>query len=241
MPPSDPRWPSAGRVREARVAIVGVGGLGCPAALALAAAGVGTLVLVDGDVVEPSNLPRQILYGDADLGQPKVEVAAARLAERFAGTQVVGIPDHLTRATAALHLAGCDVVLDGTDQAETKYLLNDVAIAAGITLVHAGVVGLHGQILTILPGRTACLRCLFPVEPTEGEVPTCQEAGVLGPVAGTIASVQAAEALRYLLGLPAGGRLLTYDAARERWRAIAVARQPACRCAKAQSAPQRSH
>lgn len=241
MRPPDPPWPTAGRVRTARVAIVGVGGLGCPAALALAAAGVGTLVLVDGDVVEPSNLPRQILYGDADLGRPKVEVAATRLAEGFPGTRVVGIPDHLTRATAAPHLEGCDVVLDGTDQAETKYLLNDVAVGAAMTLVHAGVVGLHGQVLTILPGRTACLRCLFPVEPAEGEVPTCQEAGVLGPVAGTIASVQAAEALRYLLGLPAGGRLLTYDAARQRWRAIAVARRPGCRCADAKPAPQGPH
>jgi len=221
----------ADRVHAARVLVVGVGGLGCPAALALARAGVGTIGLIDGDVVDPSNLPRQIVYRDADIGQPKAAVAAARLGARAPGTRFEVFAEPLTGTNAATILGMFQVIIDGTDQVSAKYLVNDAAVDAGLPFVHAGVVGFEGQLLTVLPHQTACVRCLFPVPPREGEVPTCQETGVLGPLAGTMGTLQAGEAVRYLLGWPVGNRLLTYDATRLRWRTIRLERRrdcPAC-------------
>lgn len=205
--------------------------MGCPAASALAHAGVGTVGLIDGDVVDISNLPRQVLYRDTDVGKPKVVAAASRLQEQHPRTSFPSIAESLTTANAPGVLARFDLVLDGTDRVDAKYLVNDAAVAAGMPFVHAGVVGFEGQMLTVVPHRTACLRCLFPIPPVEGDVPTCQEAGVLGPLAGVMGSLQAAEAVRYLLGQAVGNRLLTYDAARQRWRTISLKRSldcPAC-------------
>jgi len=218
----------ADRLRRSRVLIVGVGGLGSPAAMILASAGTGAIGLVDGDVVDPSNLPRQVVYRDADVGHRKVTAAAARLVSLYPATAFPTFPEPLTAANAPRILQGFDVVIDGTDRVTAKYLVNDAAVAAGVPFIHAGVVGFEGQLLAVVPRRTACLRCLFPVPPSEGEVPTCQETGILGPLAGAMGALQAGEALRYLIGCPVGNRLLTCDAVRQRWRTIALARNPAC-------------
>ena len=223
--------------RAARVLIVGVGGLGAPAAETLAAAGVGTLGLVDPDRVEPSNLHRQSLYGSADVGHPKVEVTAERLqaAHPWLRTETWRLrfgPEH-----AAL-VGGFDVVLDGTDTIAAKFTVNDAAVAAGVPLVHAGVLGFRAQLVTVLPGASACYRCLFEEPPPPGDVPSCEEAGVLGPTAALAAALQAAEALRVLSGRPAlAGRLLSIDLLAGRHRLVPIEPNPRCpACATAPTA-----
>jgi len=210
------------RFARSRALIVGVGGLGAPAAMALAAAGVGTLVLVDPDVVELSNLHRQPLYETADIGRAKVDVAASRLH----GSKVVTYRARF----APEHLAACDVALDGTDSIAAKFLVNDACVDAGVPLVHAGVLGFRAQLLTVLPGRSACYRCLFEEAPPPGDVPSCQEAGVLGPVPSVAGALQAAEALRVLAGVEAqhADRLLTFDLHAGRWRVVPVAARSSC-------------
>lgn len=212
------------------VAIVGVGGLGAPAAAALAAAGVRRLTLFDADVVEPSNLPRQPLYGVDDVGAAKVDAAARRLRESAPGIEVRAVRARVDADGAHARLAGHDVILDGTDSLPTKALLNDVAIALRIPLVHAGAVGFDGQLLTVLPGRSACLRCLFPELPDADDLPTCQQSGILGPVVGAIGLAAAGEALRVVRGIsPAlADRLAILDGARLRWRVVELRPNPRC-------------
>jgi molybdopterin-synthase adenylyltransferase len=228
MPDDLPDRPDA-RLARARVLVVGLGGLGCPAALALAGAGVGTLGLVDPDVVEPANLPRQTLYDEGDLGRPKVEAAAARLLAAAPHLRAELYRERVAADAAGRRLIEAfDVVIDGTDAIVTKFALSDAAIAAGRPLVHAGVLGFRAQLLTILPGRSACYRCIFEDAPPPEETPGCEAAGVLGPiVAGT---VQASEALRILQGAaPAfANRLLTLDVRTGRTRAVAVQVNPRC-------------
>jgi len=209
-----------------RALVVGVGGLGAPAAMALAAAGADTLVLVDPDRVEVSNLHRQPLYDAADVGQPKVDVAAARLRALHPGLRVETSQSRFEPR----HLLGCDVVLDGTDTIAAKFAVNDACVAAGIPLVHAGVLGFRAQLLTVLPGQSACYRCVFEEAPPPGDVPSCQDAGVLGPVPVLAGALQAAEAIRVLAGTsPAfAGRLLTIDTREGRWRSIPVTPNPRC-------------
>jgi molybdopterin-synthase adenylyltransferase len=222
--------PSGAPLRRHSVLIVGVGGLGAPAALALAAAGIGTLGLADGDRVELSNLNRQILFRTGDLGASKAVIAAARL-QRSHPELTVRIFDHrLTLHDAAPLFRTFDFVIDATDGVESKYLVNDAAVRCGVAFSHAGVLGFQGQTLTVVPGRSACLRCLFPVPPSADDLPSCQEAGILGSVAGTIGTLQAAEAVKYLLGLGRllTDRVLTYDARAATWRAVPVQRRPAC-------------
>ncbi len=218
------------RLRAARVLIVGVGGLGAPAALHLAAAGVGTLGLIDGDAVDLSNLHRQVIYQTADVGRRKVTAAAQRLAALYPEVAVEIHDERLTADNLAGLFARFDFVIDGTDQIVSKYLVNDGAVLHGAAFSHAGVVGFQGQIMTVLPGRSACLRCVFPTPPPADEIPTCQESGVMGTLAGTIGVLQAAEALKFLLG--AGGlltdRLLTHDAFADRWRTIHLSRARDC-------------
>jgi len=218
------------RLRSGRVLIVGVGGLGTPAALCLASAGVGTLGLLDDDSVEPSNLPRQILYGAADVGRPKVEVAAEHLTALWPKLSVECVYRRLNADNLVEMFQGFDFVIDGTDGIATKYLVNDGAVLRGMPFSHAGVLGFCGQALTILPRRSACLRCVFPIPPSDGDVPTCQEAGVIGAVAGTMGALQAAEALKYLLGVGSllTDRLLTYDGARRQWRLVNISPVRGC-------------
>jgi adenylyltransferase/sulfurtransferase len=224
--------PDAARLRlaQSRVLIVGVGALGCPAALHLAAAGIGTLVLIDPDQVELSNLHRQILHRTSSIGMAKVASAAARLGARFPRTRIethataLG-PDNLPRLFGA-----ADFVVDATDGVGAKFLINDGAVRWQRPFSHGGVLGFLGQTMTVLPGRSACYRCLFPEPPPPGEVPSCQEAGVLGGIGGLIGAVQAAEAIKFLTGDGdlLTDRLLTYDGLSGRWRHVRLARNPRC-------------
>jgi molybdopterin/thiamine biosynthesis adenylyltransferase len=213
---------------KGKALVVGLGGLGCPAALVLARAGVGLLGLADGDRVELSNLHRQLLHTVADLGGDKVTSAAHKL-ERFDPPLPLRLhPDRLDAGNAAAILAEYDVTVDATDDAATKFLLNDAAVLARRPLVHAGVVGFRGQLMTIVPGETACLRCVFPSVPATEE-PTCHEAGILGPIAGVVGALQAEEALRCLAGTPGlAGRLLTFDFRRFRFREVGLSRSFGC-------------
>jgi adenylyltransferase/sulfurtransferase len=209
--------------------VIGVGGLGCPAALALAHAGVATLGLVDPDVVEPSNLPRQILFADGDVRRPKVDVAAERLRTIAPATRIVTTRARFGAGDGA-SLDDWDVVLDGTDSIAAKFVLSDAAVAARVPLVHAAAVDWRAQLLTIVPGVTACYRCVFEEAPPPDDVPSCQEAGVLGPVVALAGSLQAADAIRVATGATPhfADRLLSIDLRAGTWRSVPVARRPRC-------------
>ncbi len=212
-----------------RALVVGVGGLGTPAASALAAAGVGTLGLFDPDTVEVSNLHRQPLYVTTDVGRAKVDVAAARLAALAPATRIVTWRRPFGAGDVEL-LRSFDILLDGTDSIAAKFLLNDAAIAAGVPLVHAGVTGFDAQLMTVLPGASACYRCVFEEAPPPDEVPSCEEAGVLGPLPALAGALQAAEAVRILTGGRAAfaDRLLTFDARAGKSRLVPLAPNPRC-------------
>lgn len=224
------------RLSEGRVLIVGAGGLGCPAAFYLAAAGVGTLGLVDDDQVELSNLQRQILHSTGDLGRKKVESAAEKLAGLNPEVEVRTYPVRLNGDCAAEIFAPYDFIIDGTDNFPDKFLINDIAVSMGKPFSHAGVVRFEGQCLTVIPGQSACYRCIFKELPAPHEIPNCQQAGILGAVAGTIGSIQATEAIKYLAGMEDDlllDRLLTYDAKEVKFRIVEVKRDPQCRaCGK---------
>lgn len=213
-----------------RVLLVGAGGLGSPAGLYLAAAGVGTIGVVDSDLVDLSNLQRQIAHATPDVGRPKAESAAARFT---AMNPDVTVRTHRTRLEAANALEiirGYDFVVDGTDNFPSKFLVADACHLAGVAYSHAGILRFDGQTITVLPGRSACYRCLFSAPPPRGAVPSCSEAGILGAVAGIVGTIQAAEAMKFLLG--AGDlltdRLLIVDARSMRFREIRVRRNPGC-------------
>jgi adenylyltransferase/sulfurtransferase len=210
------------------VVVIGVGGLGAAAALELAAARVGRIGLVDADRVEISNLHRQILHGPDDIGRPKAEVAAEKLRRAWPSLDLEVHVERLTADNAAALLTGYDVVIDATDDAPSKFLLNDACVSANRILIHAGVTGLSGQLFTIVPRRGACLRCLFPEVPNEGEIPSCRDAGILGPLAGLIGVLQAREALSALAGAPTTDRLLTVDARSLNVREVLLRRSPLC-------------
>ncbi len=228
------------RLRQAGVLVVGAGGLGSPAALYLAAAGVGRLGIVDGDTVELSNLHRQILHATADRGRRKVESARTRLLELNPEVDVEVHGVRLTGENAAELMEPYDFVIDGSDNFDTKFLVNDVAVSLRKPFSHAGIVRLQGQTMTVLPPDSACYRCLFQEPPAPGEVPGCQQAGILGAVAGTIGSLQATEAIKYVVGLEEHllvNRLLTYDAKTMQVRNVPVPRNPGCNACNAPASP----
>jgi len=212
------------------VLIVGVGGLGAAAALELARQGALRIGLVDGDRVEASNLHRQLLHGPADLGRPKVEVAAEKLRKLRPSLEIETHAARLTAGDVGARIAAYGFVIDATDHAPTKFLLNDACVRAGKPFVYAGVVGLRGQLLTVLPRESACLRCLFPEAPAEDETASCQDAGILGPLVGLVGALEAREAVKCLTGAgtPASDRLLTIDAASLRIREVPLRRSLAC-------------
>ncbi|MDR0549360.1 MAG: HesA/MoeB/ThiF family protein [Deltaproteobacteria bacterium] len=205
-----------------RVLIVGVGGLGSPAALYLAAAGVGTIGLLDSDQVELSNLQRQILYANSDLGTLKVDSGAAKLVNLNPNIEVLPIKARLTRDNVLSLLRDFDFVVDGADDFATKFILNDACVNLKIPLVHAGVLGFQGQLTTITPGAGPCLRCLFEAPPPPGAAPTCAKAGIVGAVAGVVGSLEALEAIKFLTG--AGnlltGILLTFNGLNQEFRRV---------------------
>lgn len=219
--------------------IVGAGGLGVPAAMRLADGAVARITIVDPEAVEISNLPRQIAYHESEIGRPKAELLAARLRALRPGLNAVGIPQRVTAGNAAAMVAEHDFVIDATDDPATKFLINDRCVAAGRAFAYGGVLGLAGQAMTVLGGRSPCLRCLFEEPPEIADAASCRDAGILGPVTGFIGTVQAEEALRFITGkaLALAGRILSYDLAAGRTRIIAVAPRIGCGCGSAEHRP----
>jgi adenylyltransferase/sulfurtransferase len=218
------------KLLASRVLIVGAGGLGSPAALYLAAAGVGTIGLVDDDVVDLTNLQRQIAHFTRDVGVPKVESAAEKITALNPDVRVRTHHLRLTADNALDLLADYDFVIEGTDNFPSKFLLNDACWFAGKPFSHAGILHFAGQLFTIMPGQSACYRCVFPAPPPPGAVPSCSQAGVLGSLAGVIGCLQATEALKVLLGVgtPLTDRMLVFDALDMRFREVKFRRNPKC-------------
>jgi molybdopterin-synthase adenylyltransferase len=221
------------------VVVIGVGALGTAAAGELASGDIARLGLVDGDRVELSNLHRQLLHGPNDAGRPKAEVAAEKIGVLHPGVRIEPRSERFSLQNAEEILEAYDVVIDATDNAAAKFALNDACVERGMPLVHAGVVGFSGQLLTIVPGETACLRCLFPEAPDDDEVASCSHAGVLGPLAAMIGVLEAREALALVAGneVRSAGRLLTIDARALRMREVPLRRSATCPVCAPRSGP----
>jgi sulfur-carrier protein adenylyltransferase/sulfurtransferase len=217
------------RLKGARVLVVGAGGLGCPAALYLAAAGVGTLGLLDCDSVDESNLQRQILFGSQDIGAPKAERARERLLQLNPEIQLLAHAVELCAANVGEIFAGYELIVDGSDRVATRYLVNDASVIYRKSLVSAAIYRFEGQAMSYAPDRGPCYRCLFP-QPSEGVVPNCEQAGVLGVLPGVLGAIQATETIKLLLGIgdPLLGRLLTYDALSLSFHEFRIARRADC-------------
>lgn len=238
-----PEWSGAAQeqLKGASAIVVGLGALGSPVALYLAAAGVGKIGVVDSDEVELSNLARQPLHFSPDVGLKKAENAVVKLSALNPDVQVEPYPVRLEQANAEAIVMGADLVVDCSDSFETRYLVNDACCAQGVPLVEAGVLGFSGLVLSIRPGISACYRCAFPVEPPEGSVPSCREAGVLGAMAGIVGSIQALEALKLVAGVgePLADRILRIDGRDMSQTLVATSRRPDCpSCARVPAAPQ---
>ncbi len=218
------------RLSRARVLLVGAGGLGSPAALYLAAAGVGTLGIVDGDAVELSNLQRQVLHGTGSLGRPKTESARDRLADLNPAVRVVQHAERLTSANALAILAGYDLSIDGSDNFPTRYLVNDGSVMLRKPYVYGSIFRFDGQVSLFAAPGGPCYRCLFAEPPPPDLVPNCAEAGVLGVLPGIVGSLQALEAIKWILGVgdSLAGRLVLVDALRVTFRELTVTRDPEC-------------
>jgi molybdopterin/thiamine biosynthesis adenylyltransferase len=218
------------KLKTASVLVVGAGGLGSPTLYYLAGAGVGRLGVLDHDVVELSNLHRQPLHNTADVGAAKTASAAAKLRALNPEIEVVEHRTGFTPENAAAMIADYDVIVDAVDNFAARYLLNDACVLGGKTLVEAGILRFTGIAMTIRGGETTCYRCVFPQMPVDGLAPSGAQAGVFGPTPGVIGAVQAAEAIKVLVGFgrPLFDRLLTFDAADLSFTEVAVARDPAC-------------
>ncbi len=218
------------RLKNARVLVVGAGGLGSPALLYLAAAGVGTIGVVDADVVEMSNLQRQVVHGVEDVGRPKSESAAQTLASVNPLVRVVRHDVRIDSTNALAIIADYDLVLDGTDNFPTRYLLNDACVLLGKPDVWGSIYRFDGQASIWWAQHGPCYRCVFPEPPPPGLVPSCAEGGVLGVLCAAIGSVQAAEAVKLIVGIgdPLVGRLMVHDALRQSWDALTVRKDPDC-------------
>jgi len=228
------------RLGESRILVVGAGGLGSPAALYLAAAGVGTLGIADYDVVDVSNLQRQVLHDTSRVGARKTDSAAATIAGLNPGVVVDTYPDRVTASNIADIAAGYDVIVDGTDSFPARYLLNDAALNLRVPVVHGSVLRFEGQLTVVHPYEGPCYRCVFPEPPPPELSPSCAEAGVLGAIPGVIGSLQAVEAIKIVLdiGEPLVGRLLVFDGLAAEVRVFSTVRDPACpACANPDSPP----
>ncbi|MFZ4577485.1 MAG: molybdopterin-synthase adenylyltransferase MoeB [Myxococcota bacterium] len=218
------------KLLDAKVLVVGAGGLGSPAALYLAAAGIGTLGIADDDVVDLSNLQRQVLHRQDRIGQPKVDSAAQTLASVNPEVKVVRHPVRVDTGNALDLLRDYDVVIDGSDNFPTRYLVNDACFALGKPHVHGSVFRFDGQVTVFAPGQGPCYRCLYPAPPPPEAAPSCDVAGVLGVLPGIIGTLQALEALKLVLrlGEPLIGRLLAFDALKMRFHELTVRADPGC-------------
>ena len=226
-----PQVGSAGQraLLDSRVLIIGAGGLGSPVAIYLALAGIGTLGIVDYDVVDVTNLQRQILHHDADIGRSKVQSARETLLAYNPDLQVVTYEEPITSENAMEMMAGFDVIVSGADNFAARYLINDAAYLCGKPLVDGSILMFDGRATTYVPGK-GCYRCVFPDPPPPGEVPNCSEAGVLGMLPGMVGSIQAAETVKVILGTgePLVGRLLLIDALDMDFREVKVRQDPNC-------------
>jgi adenylyltransferase/sulfurtransferase len=218
------------RLKAGRVLLVGTGGLGSPAALYLAAAGVGTLGLVDHDTVDETNLQRQILHGTAAVGRSKLDSACDRIRDLNPHVDLVRHDARLSSANALDIIAQYDLVLDGTDNFPTRYLINDACVLLGKPDVFGSIFRFEGQLTVFRPGDGPCYRCLFPEPPPPELVPSCAEGGVIGVLPGIVGTLQALEAIKLLTGIgrPSTGRLLVFDALRLQFREMQIRRDPAC-------------
>lgn len=213
------------KLKAAKVVIAGSGGLGTPAALYLAAAGIGTIRLIDGDEVELSNLNRQVLHWNKDIGRRKTDSITEKLRQLNESIEIDPVPDLITEANVCELVSGFTLVLDGTDNLETRFLLNTAAIKEGIPFVHGAVYGFEGRVSTILPGKTPCLGCVY-----RGPIPK-QKSPIIGVTAAVVGSLQATEAIKYILGL---GQLLTnqllvYNGLKMRFATLSIKKDPNCR------------
>ncbi len=219
------------KLLDAKVLCVGAGGLGSPIAMYLAAAGVGTIGLVDFDRVDLTNLQRQLLHDTDDVGRPKVESGMERLRAINPGVDVITHDTMLTSANAMEILSGYDIVVDGSDNFPVRYLVNDAAQMLGKPLVYGSIFQFEGQATVFLPGQeTPCYRCLFPQPPPPGAVPSCSEAGVFGVLPGIVGSIQAVEAIKLITGIgtPLVGRLLLFDALEMEFTTVKLRWDPEC-------------
>ena len=218
------------KLLNSRVLIIGLGGLGSPALYYLAACGVGEIGIVDGDRVELSNLQRQILHGREDVGREKTASAEKSIARLRPDLRLIPYPCRISEANAREVIAPYDFVIEATDNFDSKFLINDACVRLGKAFSHAGILGMYGQTMTIVPGKGPCYRCVFGDPPPPGAVPTTGEAGVLGVVPGVLGAIQAAEAIKYLLnrGRLLVGRLLTWDALAMHFREIPLPMDRRC-------------
>jgi adenylyltransferase/sulfurtransferase len=220
------------RLAAARVLLIGCGALGSTIADQLVRAGIGNLTLVDRDIVELTNLQRQTLYDERDASEqtPKAIAAANRLRAVNSSIQITPLVTDVHPGNVE-ELLDADLILDGTDNVQTRYLINDAAVKHGIPWVYGGAVGMEGRVMTVRPGVTPCLRCVYPNPPSAADLPTCDTAGVLGPGATIVGAFQAIEAIKILVGLEAMGSLLTFDFWTCRSRVVSILeRDPACSC-----------
>ncbi len=217
------------KIMGGKVLIIGAGGLGAPAAFYLAAAGVGTIGLVDGDVVDMSNLQRQIIHFTPDLGKPKVVSAQEKIAAINPEVKVVTYQERVYAKNVGDIIKDYDFIIDGTDNFAAKFLINDACVLGGKPFSHGGILRFDGQTMTYVPGE-ACYRCLFENPPPKDAVPTCSQAGVLGAVAGMLGTIQAAEALKYFIGQGKllTNRLLIFDALNMHFRTMDVKKNSEC-------------
>jgi len=215
---------------NARVLIIGAGGLGAPVALYLAAAGVGTLGLADADAVDLSNLQRQVIHFTPDIGKPKVISAMEKIARLNPDVEVRLHHEFVSADNITPIIADYDFIVDGTDSFASKFLINDACVIAGKPFSHGGVLRYRGQTMTVLPGKSACCRCVFHAPPPPGAAPTCRQAGVLGAVAGMLGTIQATEVLKHIVGIgtPLTDTLLTFEALEMDFHRVKVRRSERC-------------
>lgn len=215
---------------DGKVLVVGAGGLGSPIALYLAAAGVGTIGIADADVVDLSNLQRQIAHHTKDIGTPKVLSAKEKMVAMNPDITVNTYQAWVNAANILEIIGDYDFIIDGTDNFAAKFLINDACVIAGKPYSHGGILQFDGQTLTVRPGESACYRCIFPTPPPKDAIPTCSRAGVIGVLPGVIGTIQATEAIKFLLGRGEllTNRLLTYNAMRMRFREVPIRKNPKC-------------
>lgn len=218
------------KLAKARIFVVGAGGLGSPVALYLAAAGIGTIGLIDSDVVDLSNLQRQVLHHTPDVGRAKVKSAKEKILALNPDVKVETYEDRLTSHNALELISQYDVIIDGVDNFPAKFLINDACFFAKKPLVHGGILRFDGRVFTIIPDQSACYRCIFKEPPPPGLVANCQEAGIIGVVAGIIGTIQATESMKLVLGIgqPLTDRILDFNAQTTNFREIRTKRNPNC-------------